>query len=162
MACLIRSRRGDYSVKWWYQGRQYKASIGRASPTLARLTKAVVEDTLSRLRLRLVTIPDDADVRTFILTGCVWTQPAKSVPRATFSELADTFLKAHKGHASTRRTLGIHLGHLIRILPEAARAGEREVSAYAERRLAEGMRPHTVRKELRTLLQALRWGTGPV
>jgi microcystin degradation protein MlrC len=50
-----------------------------------------------------VTIPDDADVRTFILTGCVWTQPAKSVPRATFSELADTFLKAHKGHAPAER-----------------------------------------------------------
>jgi integrase len=156
MACLIRSRHGNYSVKWWYRGRQYKASIGQASPTLARRTKAIVEDTISRLKLRLVTIPDDADICTFILTGCVQTQPAQSTASANLRELTDAFLKAHKGQVSTRLTLAIHLRHLCRLLP-VARAGEREAEDYAGRRLAEGVRPYTIRKELGTLHQALTW-----
>lgn len=84
-------------------------------------------------------------------------EPKESPASVGLREIADAFLESHKGQGSTRLTLAIHFRHLCRVLSGRAQSSEQGANAYAKERLAEGVRPYTVRKELGTLHRALRW-----
>jgi integrase len=129
---------------------------------------ARVEETLRLLSRGRLNMPGDVDPAAFILSDGRLNAPRNEARVVTVGRLLDEYsgsLPEGAKEASTRKTEGIHVGHLRRHLTLRQAAGAlstEDLQRYANARLKEsgkagGLRPDTVRKELATLRFIWNW-----
>jgi integrase len=159
---------GRFYVRFRYAGASYKRSLKTNSPHVAEAALARLEDTLQLVQLGRITIPDDADPATFLLTdGKKSDQPGPEEVR-TLGELCDAYLAAlpeGTKEATTLQGEAIHRRHLLRILKKRSSLktfSQRILQYYINQRLGESyrgkpIRPATIKKEITTLRLMWNW-----
>jgi integrase len=167
----LEKRGGTYRVKFRFGGKVRQAALKTGDETAAKTALAKFEETLSDVLRGRLTIPDGADVGTFLLTdGKLDKKPVHvaAPPALTIGELFahyQTHLTPGAKEANTRKCEGVHIRHLARLLggkTAVEKIGTAQVQEYVDRRAAEKYRskpikPQTVRKEVATLITVWNW-----
>ncbi len=160
-------RNGRYHLCFRFGGTKYKKSLKTGNKKQANQLLARVEENIALVERGRLSIPDEADVATFLLSdGKMANKPApKSAPTApqTIGEVFEEYendLPAGSLEANSLYTARIHMRHIEREigkntrLPDLTRS---HLQAYINNRLKQaGQRegtvtPTTIRKELATL-----------
>ncbi len=170
MANLQADSKGNFSVFFRWRGKPFCRSLKTKDLREAETRLAEIETLLYRLGAGLLTVPDDADIASFVVSGGrLSTQPGKIEEKTdesiTLGRLFALYQGSVKDRANTGRTKKIHMGHLARIIGDEKRLPDlqlKDVQAYADRRLAEMhgkrlIRPYTVGNEIKTLRHVLTW-----
>lgn len=162
MASIHRDdRTGNWIIAFRYGGRQFHRSCGTDSRADARTVESNVEETIRMLGQGRLTMPDGADVPTWIMSGGKIEQKHELI-RAAFSKVSDDYFAAQtdKKAASTLKAEEIHIRHLKRVLKSATldRIDLSMMSKYEKhRRKKDGVIGKTIRKELVTFRQIWAW-----
>ena len=61
-------RKNYYRLVFWYHGKKFARGLKTNQMADAHLAKARLEDTLRRVELGTITVPEDADLPTFLLS----------------------------------------------------------------------------------------------
>ena len=75
MASRVQDKSGNFLVAFRWGGRQYTRSLHTRDRRLADVAVRRVNETLMRLKLGWLVMPEDAEPGTFILTGGVHASP---------------------------------------------------------------------------------------
>jgi integrase len=168
----LQERNGSYRVLFPFHGKLHSFTIGQVKPDEAENKARQVDYLLMRLKQKLVQLPPGIDIVEFLRHDG---KPPATVPRlpdsprksVTLSHLKDRYLGTLGNgavEANTLYTLKIHLSHACRILGEGLPLGEvslQTLQGYVDKRAKEKVSAYTIRKEVRTLKAAWRWG-GPM
>ncbi len=175
MAGLKTDGRGNKLVTFWYAGRQFTKSAGTKDLQAAQAVQARVEETLFRLTMGYIALPEGADPGEFIVTGGQRTAKAVVAPEPegpkalTLGELLRLYDETFPRGAKAKTTVameGFHKAHLLRLFGPDAQIGAlalADIQKYANRRSRETYRgkpilPPTILKELSTLRVIWNWG----
>ncbi len=167
----LQERNGSYRVQFFFRGKLHGFTIGKVSVSEAEAKAAQVDYLLMRLKQKLLTLPPDTDIVTFVQHD--GTPPSSATPAAQLSprqpitliHLKDAYLTTHGNgtlEASSLATCGIHLTHLCRVLGDAFPLAEltlADLQGYINKRTTAKIAPVTVRKEVTTFRSAWNWGT---
>jgi integrase len=155
-----------------HAGKQYNKTLTMESERSAERQNALIEETVQDLERGKLTIPEDADVLTFILSGGkVATKPKPVVSNpfqtetapATIGGIFDTYtatLTPGSKEANSMETEAVHERHFRRLLGEDRAfetLGVDTLQKYADKRAGEGVVRDTIKKELATLRVVWRW-----
>lgn len=166
----LENRTGTFNVVFRFGGKKFTRSLGtkKRREANARLTR--LEENIRLVESGRMTIPDDADVATFLLSDGRITHKADLAQRVTLKELFDAyFASLPKGNleATTMRTLATHARHFKRHLKQSRSVSEitlKLLQSYVTKRLKEpGARgrtvsPVTIKKEIASLRAVWNWG----
>jgi integrase len=158
------------TIYFRFKGRQFKRRLSVGSEREAERASAIVEETIQDLSRGKIAIPPGADVGIFLLSGGKFighteTKPATSV-EVTLADLLSRYRSSPPPHLepSTRRMVEIHFRRLTEGLAKIGLKdlGKAAAQAYVTRRSGQqwrGQRIHrdTIKKELKSLLQAWAW-----
>jgi integrase len=118
MASLEKRPHG-YRVVFMFRGEKIARSLQTKDPKQAKSTLARMEDTLRRIELGTLQIPDGADVATFLLSdGNLAAKPRNEKP-ITLTQIFDEYfanLPAGANEATTIDGMRLHQRHLERLL----------------------------------------------
>jgi integrase len=160
----LQLRNGSWRVIFRFRGLQHFVTLGNVDEIDAQGTKARYESLMRLIKQRLLTVPSEMDIVTFLqLDG----RPADSdvpsqSPQLALAELGSSYLKAI-GNGSVEQntiyTTKIHLAHLARTLGERFGIDELkhgDLQRHINRRSSSAA-PITINKELDTLRSAWNW-----
>jgi integrase len=122
-----------------------------------------------RLKQRLIVLPDDVDIVTFVEHDGQPPNVGPTLPQAprkvvTLGHLKDRYLSAHSNgtiEANSLYTCRLHLKHFVGFLGESFPIGELSTAIlqnYVNHRAKAKLSPVTIRKELATLRASWNWG----
>src|SRR4029079_7067301 len=161
------SKNGNYHVRFRYRGKEFKKSLKTRTAGEARAALHSVEQTLHRLYIGLLEVPQGVCPGDFIISGGTLreakTTPSLPIELPTTRELMRDYLIAqqHLLAPSYHASQAIHFRHLDRYLGDLVdrpcdRVGFRDLDGYLKKRLAE-RHPNTVERERITILQFYKW-----
>ncbi len=162
----LSQKNGVYVARFRFRRKEYQKSLRTRDRKAADLGLAQVELTLHRLTLGLIAVPAGIDPGDFVVSGGTLAAPAADRdPPAAVPTLAAAVAeyRANLAHLAetTRGTVGVHLGNLLKGL---GTAGGRPVDAVARRHLDDFLQARlrertgdTVAKERATLLAFFGW-----
>ena len=165
----LEQRNGRFRVVFRYGGEKHARSLKTAREKAANASLARLEDNLRRLELGTLTVPDDADLGTFLLSDGRQNGKPKTAKIRFLPELLDTFLAqipASSIEDSSRRLLETHVRHLKKVFGARLPVSGVHFSSlqrYVDQRSADrGLRgrplsPQTIEKEMATLRLAWNW-----
>jgi site-specific recombinase XerD len=167
----LQERNGSFRVLFTFNGKLHAFTLGKVDRDEAETKAAQVAYLLLRLKQRLLTLPDGADIVTFLKhDGKPPEGPTlPSAPRqaATVSYLKDRYV-ATLGNgtveANSLETCTLHLSHCCRFFGDTCPLGDlshARLQEYVNHRARKGASPVTIRKEIATLRAAWNWG-GPM
>ena len=168
MASLEKRPHG-YRVVFMFRGEKIARSLQTKDPKQAKSTLARMEDTLRRIELGTLQIPDGADVATFLLSdGNLAAKPRYEKP-VTLTQIFDEYfanLPAGTNEATTIDGMRLHQRHLERLLGSefhVQRLTTSDLQGFIEKRSKEkGIRGKvtatTIKKALVTFRTIWRWG----
>jgi integrase len=156
-----------FVIRFRYHGVEYKKSLKTRSLSDAQAAKNIVEQTIHRLMIGLIAIPEELDAGDFIVSGGKLQEP---IPKArqrqsiiTTETLIQAYLTSQQDLLSTtyHYSQKVHLRHLVKHLGELAKkpCGKitfRDLDAYLKKRLSE-RHPHTAERERITIRQFFHW-----
>lgn len=162
-------RRGrKFRIKFRYAGKNHSVPVKTDDEREAEGLLGRFEENLRLLERGRLELPDDADLGLFLLSDGRLNE--KPRPKAYLSlgavfDLYEKTLTVGAKEANTRKSEGIHLGHLRRLLGASTpttRVTTQAVQQYVDSRAAEKyrgrpIRPTTVRKELATFQTVWNW-----
>ncbi len=168
MASLENRKDGGYRIVFRHSGRKFSRSLATKSERTAKAALARFEDNLHRLKIGTLTIPQGADLVTFLLSDGTLHQSPKSLSVVTLSELLDSYkndLPDNSIEENTRKMIEIHIRHLERLIGERTHVqaiDQKKIQEYINDRSKERGRNGTVdtvtiKKELATLKSIWRW-----
>ncbi len=173
----IQQRGQKFRICFRYDGRLHGKALKTDSLRAAEDCRARLEDTLNRVERGWLTVPDEADLMTFLLSGGTQTgRPvgtdagvAATPKPPTVGELCTAYLTAQEAalEPASLKTLRIHLNHLqttlgARTSTPAVRLADLQRHVDRRRR-QKGRRGqpilgYTIRKEVNSLAAAWKWG----
>ena len=168
MASLEKRPHG-YRVVFMFRGEKFAKSLHTKEIRQANSSVARLEDTLRRVELGTLVVPEDADVATFLLSdGNLAAKPKNEKP-LTLTELFDAYfanLPAGANEATTLSGMRTHQRHLERLLGSGfavQRLTSADLQTFIEKRSKEkGFRGKvtttTIKKALVTFRTIWRWG----
>lgn len=164
MAWLERDRpNGPFQVVFRYGNRRIKRSARTRDEREAMQLADRVERKLRMVEQGDLTIPEHADVITFLMSDGKLVTPPQLPAMMTLKNLVDEFFASLPGDAmeeSSRRTARIHGNHLLKLLGAKLplrNLGHRELQEYIRNRsqqpgqFGKTVSPVTIKKELATL-----------
>ncbi|MFL5330227.1 MAG: tyrosine-type recombinase/integrase [Gemmataceae bacterium] len=164
----LQERKGSYRIQFPWYGKLHGFTLGKVRDHEARKKCEQVDYLLMRLKQKLILLPDGVDIVEFVEHDG---QPPKTVnlPEApkqavTLGRLKDRYLATLANgsiEASSLGTVTIHLKHAERILGEGFPLTELSLAnlqGYVDKRAKAKISAYTIRKEIRTLGAAWRWG----
>jgi integrase len=165
----LQERNGSYRVLFCYHGKLHTFTIGQVTKDEAENKSRQVDYLLMRLKQRLLVLPDDTDIVTFIQhdgkppnLGPTLAEAPRQV--VTLGQLRERYLTTHGNgtiEANSLDTCKLHLGHFCRVLGEGCPLGElslAKLQEYVNKRAQAKISPVTIRKEVATLRAAWNWG----
>ena len=167
-----------YRIRFRFDGRQYKRSLKTADGREARAMLGRIEETILLIERGRITLPENADPATFILSDGKRTGEKPERDALTLKTLFTTYTdELPKGvkEESTLQGEGIHIKHLLKHLRSSATVQNltvSEVQGYVKSRAKDKwrgkpIRSETIKKELTTLRLIWNWAveqgylTGP-
>jgi integrase len=166
MANLCR-KAGIYYVRFRYQAKEYKRSLKVRERSDAEAARRSVEQTIHRLLVGLLTVPDGVNPADFIVSGGTLTAPAEEpTTRPAVPSLADliaAYLDSQRNLVadSTHGLLTVHLrnwrkhlGHKVSMPSD--QICHRDLDRHLRERVA-ATSATTAAKERRTLQRMFRW-----
>ena len=161
---------GRFRIRFRYGGQEFKRSLKVKESREAEGIRGRVEETILLLERGRLTMPEDAEPATFILSdgkmGQKLTLGTSTTVGGLFAVYAEKFSASAK-EANTRRVEGLHANHLKRLL--GSKTPLRQVTTaivqgYVDGRAAEKwhgqlIRAETIRKEVATLRMVWTWAT---
>lgn len=162
-------RRGNkFRIKFRYSGKNHSVPLKTADEREAEGLLGRFEENLRLLKRGRLELPDGAELGQFLLSDGKLHSKPQPKPTLSVAEVFDFYqrtLTAGAKEANNRKSEGIHLAHLRRLLGAATRAshiGTQAVQEYVDRRAAETyrgrpIRPVTVRKEVATFQTVWNW-----
>lgn len=174
MASLEKRPHG-YRVVFMFGGEKIARSLQTKDPKQAKATLARMEDTLRRIELGTLPIPEGTDIATFLLSdGNLTAKPRHEKP-LTLTQIFDAYfanLPAGANEQTTIDGMRLHQRHLERLIGSdfaVQRLTTSDLQTFIEKRSKEkGFRGNvtatTIRKALVTFRTIWRWGmmTGKV
>jgi integrase len=154
-----------------YSGTQYNKTRAMESARHAERLSALIEETIEDLARGKRSIPDDADVVEFIVSGGkvakkptpAPVEPARKSGPATIRSVFDTYLKTLTPGSKAENSIDtekIHSRHFARVLGAKRQfegIGIDVLQRYVDKRAGEGVVRDTIRKELATLRGVWGW-----
>jgi integrase len=167
MASLEKRPHG-YRVVFMFRGEKFAKSLHTKEVKQAHSSLARLEDTLRRVELGTLIIPDEADVATFLLSDGNLAAKPKTEKPLTLTELFDAYfanLPAGANEATTLSGMKTHQRHLERLLGSGflvQRLTSADLQTFVEKRSKEkGFRGNvtttTIKKALVTFRTIWRW-----
>ena len=172
----LQQRNGSYRVLFNWARKKHSFTMGTVPAQEAEGKAAQVDYLLMRLKQGLLTVPDGVSIADFVAFDgkpplpVTPAEPEVAQPETvevTLDKLRTKYVASHKAslEASSVGTIGIHFGHLVRILGEGAKLREiglAQLQDYVDKRAAaKGRRgklsPETIRKELVSFRAAWNW-----
>jgi len=160
MASLY-NRTGYYGITFRYAGKKYSRSLKTMKQDEAENTRKLAEATLYKLKNGDLSIPDDVDFVTFVISGGKTAKSPEPPQALTLKKLTEDYKKSVKDslESTTLYTIGIHTGHFLSILgtrfnPRTLK--QEHLQDYISTRQAD-VTPGTVRKEITTLGSIWSW-----
>jgi integrase len=158
---------GIYNVRFRYQAKEYNRSLKVRERADAEAARRSVEQTIHRLLVGLLTVPDGVDPGDFIVSGGTLTASAeRRTTRPAVPSLADliaAYLQSQQNLVadSTHELLVIHLNNWCRHLKDKVstpsdKICHRDLDRYLRERIA-ATSATTAAKERRTLQRMFRW-----
>ncbi len=171
MASLICDREsGNFKIKFWHDGRQFKWSLRHNNAVLAEETAARVQRTLRDLDEGRLVLPEGADLIEFVKTDGGRTAPLKAPEKPlTLGQLFCLYPEKLTEGAKKKNSLEtelIHGRHLVSVLGAertlASLAAPGGMQEYIDKRAKEkwrgqAIRGRTIKKEMDTLRLVWRW-----
>ena len=114
----LEQRNGRFRVVFRYDGEKYARSLKTTSEKAAAASVARLEDNLRRLELGTLTVPDDTDVPTFLLSDGRRNGKLKTPKIRFLRELLDAFvaqIPANSIEESSRHLMETHVRHLKKV-----------------------------------------------
>jgi hypothetical protein len=157
-----------FRIKFRYSGSNHSVPLKSADRREAEGLLGRFEENLRLFERGRLELPEGADLGLFLLTDGKLHQKPQPVISLTTGEVFDLYertLTAGAKEANTRKSEGIHLAHLRRLIGGTTRASQvttQTVQAYVDERAAEknrgrSIRPITVRKEVATFQTVWNW-----
>jgi integrase len=174
MASLEKRPHG-YRVVFMFRGEKFARSLQTKDPKQAKATLARMEDTLRRIELGTLLMPDSTDIATFLLSDGNLTAKPRNEKPLTLTQIFDEYfanLPAGANEQTTIDGMRLHQRHLERLLGTdfpVQRLTISDMQTFIEKRSKEkGFRGNvtatTIKKALVTFRTIWRWGmmTGKV
>jgi integrase len=174
MASLEKRPHG-YRVVFMFRGEKFARSLQTKDPKQAKATLARMEDTLRRIELGTLLMPDSTDIATFLLSDGNLTAKPRNEKPLTLTQIFDEYfanLPAGANEQTTIDGMRLHQRHLERLLGSdfpVQRLTISDMQTFIEKRSKEkGFRGNvtatTIKKALVTFRTIWRWGmmTGKV
>jgi len=167
MASLEKRPHG-YRVVFMFRGEKFARSLQTKDPKQAKATLARMEDTLRRIDLGTLLVPDGADIATFLLSdGNLAAKPRNEEP-VTLTQIFDDYFANLPAGANEKTTIDgmlLHQRHLERLLGaeyHVQRLTVSDLQTFIEKRSKEkGHRGNvtttTIKKALVTFRTIWRW-----
>lgn len=168
MASLEKRPHG-YRVVFMFRGEKIARSLQTKDPKQAKATLARMEDTLRRIELGTLPLPEGTDIATFLLSdGNLTAKPRNDKP-LTLTQIFDAYfanLPAGANEQTTIDGMRLHQRHLERLIGTdfpVQRLTTSDLQTFIEKRSKEkGFRGNvtatTIRKALVTFRTIWRWG----
>jgi integrase len=165
----LQERNGSYRILFMHHGKLHTFTIGKVEKAEAENKARQVDYLLMRLKQRLLVLPDDTDIVSFIQhdgdppdTGpTIAASPRQAV---TLGHLRERYLATHANgtiEANSLDACRLHLGHFCCVLGDTCPVGQLSLSKlqeYVNTRVKAKVSPVTIRKEMATLRAAWNWG----
>ncbi len=163
MAAWLIEENGFFKLGFRFAGKLYKRSLKTKSKTKADTTLGVVNRNLTYLEEGVVTVPDDADLPTFLQTdGKRTTAKIILAEKLTLKKLFDLYDAAQPEGAKEKNTVAtekVHKKHFIRIFGDDTLMplSPDQLQSFVNKRLKEPGRrkqpvvARTIKKELASL-----------
>lgn len=170
MAAWLIEERGIFKFGFRFGGKLFKKSLKTKNKAKAEDKLGVVNRNLEYLEEGVLTLPEDADLPTFLMTGGKRKEAKITLTdKLTLKKLFDLYEAALPEGAKEKNTVGtekVHKKHFLRTLGENCRLplSLDELQTHVNKRLKEPGRkgnrvgPGTIRKELGTLHVIWEWG----
>jgi hypothetical protein len=157
-------RRGDrFRLIFRYAGQKHQVAIKTTDEQEAQDVLERAERKLELLSQGDLTLPEDADIATFVLTDGRRAEKPSPVQRLTLEDAFKDYQSARQSiEATTLTTIKIHLAHVSRILKPRTQLRKLSFDSlqhYVNCRQDEGASPVTVRKEITSLCGVWAWAT---
>lgn len=167
MASLEKRPHG-YRVVFMFQGEKIARSLETKDPKQAKATLARMEDTLRRIELGTLLVPDGADIATFLLSDGVLAAKPRNEKPITLPQIFDEYFASLPAGANEKTTIDgmrLHQRHLERLLGadfHVQRLTTSDLQTFIEKRSKEkGIRGNvtatTIKKALVTFRTIWRW-----
>ncbi len=168
MASLEKRPHG-FRVVFMFRGEKHARSLQTKDPKQAKSTLARMEDTLRRIELGTLQVPDGADIATFLLSDGILAAKPRNEKPITLTQIFDEYfanLPAGANEATTIDGMRLHQRHLERLLGaefHVQRLTVSDLQGFIEKRSKEkGIRGNvtatTIKKALVTFRTIWRWG----
>jgi integrase len=165
----LQERNGSYRVLFSHHGKLHTFTIGKVEKGEAESKARQVDYLLMRLKQRLLVLPENTDIVTFIEHDGKPPNAGPTLPSAprqvvTIGLLRDRYLSTHANgtiEANSLDTCKLHLSHFCRVFGEGSPIGElslAKLQEYVNQRAVAKLSPITIRKEIATLRAAWNWG----
>jgi len=156
-------RTGYYGITFRYAGKKYNRTLKTTNQDEAENTRKLAEATLYKLTNGDLSIPNDVDFVTFVISGGKRAKVPEPPQTLTLKKLVEEYKESVKESVepTTFTTIGIHTGHFLRILgprfnPRTLK--QEHLQNYISTRQAD-VAPCTVRKEITTLGAIWSWAS---
>ena len=168
MASLQKDPSGNFHVTFRFQGTRYKRSLKTKSQKTAQSRRGRLEENISLLEAGRLTIPEKADIPTFLLSDGKLDGSAKPSQSLRLEDLYTTYTTSVPTDAlepTTLKTVALHTRHVKRILGPRKKLGSitgRDLQRYVTTRSTEPgkngtVSAGTIRKEIGTLGSLWNW-----
>jgi integrase len=170
----LQQRRSSYRILFRWHGKRMTFTLGKVTSNEAEAKRSQVEYLLMRLSQKLIQLPQDCDITTFLAHDgqppeILRTERGKPLPvKFTLAKLRDEYLKIHEQslETSTLNCIQIHFRHLVKTYGDQYPIQEltlAELQKHVDRRSKEKYRqrllhPGTIKKEIVSLRTAWNWG----
>ena len=166
----LQKRNGSYRILFSFHGKLHSFTLGKVSESEAETKSRQVDYLLMRLKQKLIELPDDIDIVTFIehdgkppiLKASTPETPRKAVTLIRLKERYLETLANGTVEASSRATTAMHLRHLCRHFGDGIPLADLTLSKlqrYVDKRAVEKISATTIQKEVASLRAAWNWGT---
>lgn len=165
----LEKREGNFHLGFRLGDHKFKKSLKTSDAKLAHLALARVERRLGLIEQGEISIPDDVDLATFVLSDGKLARPI-AIKAATLRELLARYqdtLQVNRLEPKTIETIQLHTDHIGRIFGRNFRTNELsfgDLQSYVDARSREAGRrgrpvsPVTIKKELATFRGVWNWG----
>jgi len=166
MPASIELKNGIYYTRFSFNGKQHKRSLQTDKADEAQADKALIDQTLRRIKTGEIIVPADVDAADFIRSGGRLVTPAiHRQGQITLDEMMEGFLESshHTGKAgNTRVSDCIHIRHFLSSEMHGKRLAElseQDLLNYIDRRKSHGVVGRTIKAEM-ALLRSVWNGYG--
>ena len=167
MASVNRDPSGNFHVRFWFGGRQFRRSLKTKHQRKAEAAASHVEENIRLIEQGRLELPDDADVPTFLLSDGKIDRKPKPKKQIRLEQLLPRYLEQTPEGSlelSTQKLTAIHMRHFCRLLGDGCvlrsidlAALQRYVTTRSKESGSRGfVAAETIRKDLRIRTEVLQ------